>query len=217
MLKIENLSKSFNKKEVLKNISFEINSGEIGVLLGKSGAGKTTILRCIAGLESFNAGSIVIDGVNLKNNSFENNLKGRVGMVFQSFNLFPHLTVLENIIEAPVQVLKISAEEATKIALDLLEKLDLKSESTSYPDQLSGGQKQRVAIARSLAMNPKVLCFDEPTSALDRENINKVEEIIKSFKNQNIAILIITHDEDFSKKVADKIIYIEDGKILKEL
>ena len=216
MLKVVNLRKSFNNEEVLKGISFEIDKGEIGVVLGKSGAGKTTLMRCITGLESFDSGEIVVDETEISRSSEIKKLRGKIGMVFQNFNLFPHLSVLENIIEAPVIVFKRDRKETTKFAMELLEMVGLSDKKEFYPCELSGGQQQRVAIARSCALMPKVLCFDEPTSALDRENIDKVIEIIETCKKKGMAILIITHDNVFSEKIADKTIYIEDGLILDE-
>ena len=216
MLKVVNLRKSFNNEEVLKGISFEIDEGEIGVVLGKSGAGKTTLMRCITGLESFDSGEIVVDETEISRSSEIKKLRGKIGMVFQNFNLFPHLSVLENIIEAPVNVFKRDRKETTKFAMELLEMVGLSDKKEFYPCELSGGQQQRVAIARSCALMPKVLCFDEPTSALDRENIDKVIEIIETCKKNGMAILIITHDNVFSEKIADKTIYIEDGLILDE-
>lgn len=216
MLKVVDLKKSFNNLEVLKGISFEIEKGEIGVVLGKSGAGKTTLIRCINGLESFDSGSIIVDETEIKNSADFSKLRGQIGMVFQNFNLFPHLTILENITEAPIRVFKKSRSEAEKIALELLDMVDLSDKKDMYPYQLSGGQQQRVAIARSCALNPKVLCFDEPTSALDQENIGNVKTIIDKFKNLGMAILIITHDIQFADTVADKIIYIEEGHLVEK-
>ncbi len=216
MLKVVDLKKSFNNVEVLKGISFEIESGEIGVVLGKSGAGKTTLIRCINGLETFDSGEIIVDSIKIKDSNDRNKIRGQIGMVFQNFNLFPHFSVLENIIEAPMRVLGKSRQEAEKIAIDLLEMVDLSDKKDSYPFQLSGGQQQRVAIARSCALMPKILCFDEPTSALDKENIQKVQEIITRFKERGMAILIISHDVAFSKEMADKIIYIKEGLLVNE-
>lgn len=216
MLKVVDLKKSFNNLEVLKGISFEIEKGEIGVVLGKSGAGKTTLIRCINGLESFDSGSIIVDDTEIKNSADFSKLRGQIGMVFQNFNLFPHLTILENITKAPIRVFKKSRSEAEKVALELLDMVDLSDKKDMYPYQLSGGQQQRVAIARSCALNPKVLCFDEPTSALDQENIGNVKTIIDKFKNLGMAILIITHDIQFADTVADKIIYIEEGHLVEK-
>lgn len=214
MLKVVDLKKSFNSTNVLKGVSFDISAGEIAVVLGKSGAGKTTLMRCINGLESFDSGKIIVDDIQINKNSDMKKIRGQVGMVFQNFNLFPHLTVLENIIESPINVFNKNKEESIKLAMDLLEMVDLSDKKDFYPFELSGGQQQRVAIARSCALMPKVLCFDEPTSALDQENIEKVIDIIKAFKKRGMAILIITHDTVFSKKIADKTLYIEDGLLI---
>lgn len=214
MLKVEELRKSFNGVEVLKGISFEVASGEIGVVLGKSGAGKTTLIRCINGLEKFDSGRLIIDDKEIGSGANINEYRGQVGMIFQNFNLFPHLTVMENITISPINIFGKSKTEAEKLALELLDTVDLADKKDFYPYQLSGGQQQRVAIARSCALMPKVLCFDEPTSALDQENIEKVQDIIKRLKNRGLAILIITHDKVFSEKVADKIIHIKDGIIV---
>ncbi|CEH34635.1 amino acid ABC transporter ATP-binding protein [Romboutsia lituseburensis] len=208
MLKVNKLNKSFGENKVLNDISFELKSGEIGVLLGKSGTGKTTILRCINGLEEFDRGEITVDDISIKNVKDINKIRNKTGMVFQNFNLFPHMSVLENIIQAPISVAKISKEEAVNTAKKLLKLVDLEDKINSYPFELSGGQKQRVAIARACALTPKVLCFDEPTSALDAESIKKVINIINELKNKKIAILIITHDIGFANEIGDKIINI---------
>ena len=214
MLKIVDLKKKFGQVDVLKGISFQIDDGEIGVVLGKSGAGKTTLIRCINGLESFDSGKIVLDDVEIKSINDMKEIRGQIGMVFQNFNLFPHLTVLENIIESPVRVFGRNKDEVVKEALDLLEMVDLLDKKDHYPHQLSGGQQQRVAIARSCALKPKVLCFDEPTSALDKENIQKVEEIIRNCKRMGMTILIITHDTVFAREIADKTLNISEGLLV---
>lgn len=213
MLVIKNLNKSFKNNHVLKNISFNLEKGEIGVILGKSGAGKTTLIRCLNGLEKFDSGEIVIDNEVLNNSNDIQSKKGRIGMVFQNFNLFPHMTVLQNIIEAPISIFKIPNDEAIKKANELLTLVDLDNKGNFYPFQLSGGQQQRVAIARACALMPKVLCFDEPTSALDKETTQNIIKIMKKLKNQGMTILIITHDIDFAKEVADKVININNGII----
>lgn len=213
MLKVSNLNKSFNKNKVLNNISFELNKGEIGVLLGKSGAGKTTILRCINGLENFDSGQIIVDGEIIDTSKDIYKLRGKVGMVFQNFNLFPHLNVLENIIQSPVNIFKVKKQEAIKSAKELLKLVDLENKIDSYPCELSGGQQQRVAIARACALMPKVLCFDEPTSALDKDTIKNVVNIMNKLKSNGMTILIITHDVDFANEVCDKIININNGEI----
>ena len=214
MLKIVDLKKKFGQVEVLKGISFQIDDGEIGVVLGKSGAGKTTLIRCINGLESFDSGKIILDEVEIMSINDIKEIRGQIGMVFQNFNLFPHLSVLENIIESPVRVFGRNKDEAVKEALDLLEMVDLLDKKDHYPHQLSGGQQQRVAIARSCALKPKVLCFDEPTSALDKDNIQKVGEIIKDCKKMGMAILIITHDTVFAEEIADKTLNISEGLLV---
>ncbi|MGP1617520.1 amino acid ABC transporter ATP-binding protein [Peptostreptococcus stomatis] len=214
MLKIVDLKKKFGQVEVLKGISFQIDDGEIGVVLGKSGAGKTTLIRCINGLESFDSGKIVLDDVEIKSINDMKEIRGQIGMVFQNFNLFPHLSVLENIIESPVRVFGRNKDEVVKEALDLLEMVDLLDKRDNYPHQLSGGQQQRVAIARSCALKPKVLCFDEPTSALDKDNIQKVEDIIRDCKKMGMAILIITHDTVFAEEIADKTLNISEGLLV---
>lgn len=214
MLKIVDLKKKFGQVEVLKGISFQIDDGEIGVVLGKSGAGKTTLIRCINGLENFDSGKIVLDNVEIKSINDMKEIRGQIGMVFQNFNLFPHLSVLENIIESPVRVFGRNKDEAVKEALDLLEMVDLLDKKDHYPHQLSGGQQQRVAIARSCALKPKVLCFDEPTSALDKDNIQKVEDIIRDCKKMGMAILTITHDTVFAEEIADKTLNISEGLLV---
>lgn len=214
MLRIVDLKKKFGQVDVLKGISFQIDDGEIGVVLGKSGAGKTTLIRCINGLESFDSGKIILDEVEIMSINDMKEIRGQIGMVFQNFNLFPHLTVLENIIESPVRVFGRNKDEVVKEALDLLEMVDLLDKKDHYPHQLSGGQQQRVAIARSCALKPKVLCFDEPTSALDKENIQKVEEIIRNCKRMGMTILIITHDTVFAREIADKTLNISEGLLV---
>jgi polar amino acid transport system ATP-binding protein len=213
MLKVVNLNKSFKQNRVLKDITFELEKGEVGVLLGKSGAGKTTILRCINDLEKFDSGEIIIDNKTIKSSKDMAEIRGEIGMVFQNFNLFPHMTVLENIIESPVNIFKVDRSEAEKSAKELLELVDLEDKLDAYPFELSGGQQQRVAIARSCALMPKVLCFDEPTSALDSDTIQRVVAIIKKLKDKGMTVLIITHDVAFADSVADKIISIKDGVV----
>ncbi|WP_024621450.1 amino acid ABC transporter ATP-binding protein [Metaclostridioides mangenotii] len=213
MLKVVNLNKSFKQNRVLKDITFELEKGEVGVLLGKSGAGKTTILRCINDLEKFDSGEIIIDNKTIKSSKDMAEIRGQIGMVFQNFNLFPHMTVLENIIESPVNIFKADRYEAEKTAKELLKLVDLEDKLDAYPFELSGGQQQRVAIARSCALMPKVLCFDEPTSALDSDTIQRVVAIIKKLKDKGMTVLIITHDVAFADSVADKIISIKDGVV----
>lgn len=226
VLKVDGLNKSFGKKRILKDISFELNTGEILTIIGPSGAGKTTLLRCINGLEKSDRGTIFIDNAYLCRDYNDKNIYARsremkeirqkIGMVFQNYNLFPHMTVMENIIEAPIHVLGLSRDEAVNRAYELLESLGLEDKTDSYPFQLSGGQKQRVAIARALCLNPKILCLDEPTSALDPELRGGIASIIENLASKGMAILIITHDMDFAKRVATRVIFMEDGRIIKE-
>ncbi|UPM54684.1 amino acid ABC transporter ATP-binding protein [Gottfriedia acidiceleris] len=214
MLKVNNLTKQFNKQTVLNEVSFEVNKGEIVTLLGQSGAGKTTILRCINGLESFDGGSIEIDGQMIKSKKDLLNVRKNVGLVFQNYNLFPHKTVIENIIEAPTLVLGMNKEEATKRAMDLLKQVGLSDKANSLPNELSGGQQQRVAIARACALQPKILCFDEPTSALDPELSNGIAEIMKKLANDGMSILVITHDMEFANNVSTRTLLVKEGKVL---
>lgn len=221
MLKVKNLRKSFNKNEVLKDVNLEVKSGEIAVIVGPSGGGKTTLLRCINGLEFCDEGSIEIDkeylcenGVYKKKEQF-NRVRKEVGLVFQNFNLFPHMNVLENLIEAPKRVLKESDEKSKNKAKEILSFLALEDKIRNYPYELSGGQKQRVAIGRALALNPKLMCFDEPTSALDPGLTEEVANLIRSLAKDGMSMLIITHDMDFATKVADKIYSMKNG-VLKE-
>lgn len=208
MLEVKNLNKSFGKNNVLVDLSFKLDKGETGVLFGKSGAGKTTVLRCLNGLEKFDSGEIIIDDEVISNSKDIAKIRHNIGMVFQSFNLFPHMSVLENIIEAPINVLKMPREKAINKAKELLELVDMGDKINSYPHELSGGQKQRVAIARACSLTPKVLCFDEPTSALDSESISMVSKIINDLKSKGMTILIITHDKHFAYEMSDKMINI---------
>ncbi|WP_432792626.1 amino acid ABC transporter ATP-binding protein [Peptacetobacter hiranonis] len=216
MIEVINLKKKFKDTEVLKDISFDVKDGEIAVVVGKSGAGKTTLMRCINGLEEFDSGELVLNGESIKNNNDMKKVRGKIGMVFQNFNLFPHMTVIENIIEAPVNVFGENKEEALKKANELLKMVDLADKGDNYPFQLSGGQQQRVAIARACALKPDVICFDEPTSALDPESIQNVIDVIKKLKENGMAIIIVTHDIGFCDVIADKIIRLESG-IIKEV
>ncbi|MGY0373153.1 amino acid ABC transporter ATP-binding protein [Clostridium sp. JNZ J1-5] len=222
MLKIKGLEKNFNKNKVLKGVDLEIKEGEITVIVGPSGGGKTTLLRCINGLTIPDNGSIIInekylckDG-KMASKKDEIEIRKDIGLVFQSFNLFPHMSVLENIIEAPRVVLGIEKEEAEKKAKEILCFLGLEDKQNSYPCELSGGQKQRVAIGRALAMEPKLICFDEPTSALDPGLTGEVANLIKKLSlEKSMTVLIITHDMTFATKVADRILSMDKG-VLKE-
>ena len=217
MIKVENLHKNFNQLKVLKGIDVNIEKGEIIAIIGPSGSGKSTFLRCINRLEEPNEGSIFIDGNNILDKKTDiNKLREKVGMVFQHFNLFPHKTVMENIILAPMKLKGYSREEAENKALDLLRKVDLVEKKDTYPNKLSGGQKQRIAIARALAMEPEVMLFDEPTSALDPEMIKEVLDVMIDLAKDGMTMLIVTHEMGFAKNVASRILFINDGKILED-
>ena len=222
MLHIENLYKSFGHNEVLKGVNLHIHPGEILVVVGPSGGGKTTLLRSINYLEKCNLGSICLNGKYLLQDGRYadkrtlKEIRRDIGMVFQNFNLFPHLSVLENLTHAPIRILGMTKEVATTEALNILNFLGLSEKANSYPFELSGGQKQRVAIGRALALNPKLMCFDEPTSALDPILTDEVAKVIKSLNTKGMSMLIITHDMEFAKKVADRIVSMDEGKITNE-
>lgn len=222
MLEIKGLMKSFGKVEVLRGVDLEVEAGEALVIVGPSGGGKTTLLRCINALEKCDKGYIKInnrvlmeDGKVAKKENLQE-IRRDIGLVFQSFNLFPHMSVLENIIEAPIKVLKKDKEEAINKAKEILGFLDLNEKADSFPCELSGGQKQRVAIGRALALNPKILCFDEPTSALDPSLTGEVAKLIKSLNEQGMTTLIITHDMEFAKLVSDRVVSMNKGVILEK-
>lgn len=217
MIKIDNLKKSFGKKEVLKGIDLEVTQGEVMVIIGPSGSGKSTLLRCLNLLETPDSGDMYLDdelitgpGVNV------DNVREKMGMVFQNFNLFPHKTVIQNIMLAPMKVKKESQETAEKNAVKLLEKMGLTKKKDVYPNSLSGGQKQRVAIARALAMNPEVMLFDEATSALDPEMVGDVLSVMKDLAKDGMTMVVVTHEMGFAKEVADDVIFMEDGIIVDE-
>ncbi len=226
VLEIEGLYKSFGDNVVLSDVSFQMSEGEIVTVIGPSGAGKTTLLRCINGLEKNDSGIIKIDGCFVCSDQKTNRqrcgkkelrtVRKKVGYVFQNFNLFPHMNVMENIIEAPIYVLKMDREEAEEKARALLESLDLGDKAFAYPYQLSGGQQQRVAIARACALDPILMCFDEPTSALDPEMREGIANIIESLAENNMAILVITHDMAFAKRVSHRLLFMEDGFLTAE-
>ncbi|WP_260871667.1 amino acid ABC transporter ATP-binding protein [Bacillus sp. X1(2014)] len=214
MIHIENLHKSFDQLEVLKGIDLQIYKGEVVALIGASGSGKSTLLRCINRLETVTSGNVIVDNIKL-DNSIKNISKVRqeVGMVFQQFNLFPHMTVLENVTVSPIQVLNKGKAEAEMEAIKLLEKVGLKDKKDVYPKKLSGGQQQRVAIARALAMNPKIMLFDEPTSALDPELVGEVLQVMKQLAFEGMTMVVVTHEMGFAKEVADRVIFMADGVI----
>ena len=217
MINIENLSKNFGNLKVLKNISTTINKGEVISIIGPSGSGKSTFLRCINKLEEPTEGHIYIDGMDLMDKNTDiNKIRERVGMVFQHFNLFPNMTVLENLTLSPTIVKKESKEEAEKYALYLLQKVDLSDKANSYPNQLSGGQKQRIAIARALAMKPEVILFDEPTSALDPEMIKEVLDVMRNLAKEGMTMLIVTHEVGFARNVGNRILFMDNGDIIED-
>ena len=217
MINVENLSKNFGNLKVLKNISTTINKGEVISIIGPSGSGKSTFLRCINKLEEPTEGHIYIDGMDLMDKNTDiNKIRERVGMVFQHFNLFPNMTVLENLTLSPTIVKKESKEEAEKYALYLLQKVDLSDKANSYPNQLSGGQKQRIAIARALAMKPEVILFDEPTSALDPEMIKEVLDVMRDLAKEGMTMLIVTHEMGFARNVGNRILFMDNGEIIED-
>ena len=214
---VKNLKQNFGSLEVLKSISADVREGEVVVLIGPSGSGKSTFLRCLNRLEEITAGEVVIDGVNIAEKKVDmNKVRENIGMVFQHFNLFPHMNVLENIMLAPVELKKMTKEEAAETGLKLLKRVGLEDKAKVYPPQLSGGQKQRVAIARALAMNPDIMLFDEPTSALDPEMVGEVLNVMKQLAASGMTMLIVTHEIGFAREVADRIIFMDGGYIVEE-
>lgn len=216
MIEIKNLHKSFGHVEVLKGVDVSIEEKEVVVIIGPSGSGKSTLLRCMNYLEESTSGDITVDNMKLDKHADINKIRENIGMVFQRFNLFPHMTVLENIVLAPTKVLKISRDEAISTAMDLLQRVGLKEKANSYPSQLSGGQQQRVAIARALAMKPKVMLFDEPTSALDPEMVTEVLDVMKSLANQGMTMVVVTHEMGFAREVGDRVLFVDEGRIIEE-
>ena len=215
MISIKNLKKSFGSVEVLKGVNLEIAEKEVVVIIGPSGSGKSTLLRCINYLEEPTSGEIVVDGMTLGDTDI-NKIRAEVGMVFQRFNLFPHMTAMDNITLAPMKVRGISREEAEDIAMFLLAKVGLADRAAAYPEQLSGGQQQRVAIARALAMKPKVMLFDEPTSALDPEMVKEVLEVMKELAREGMTMAVVTHEMGFAREVGDRVLFVDQGVILEE-
>lgn len=217
IIKVDNLEKQFGDNHVLKGINLRVKRGEVVALIGASGSGKSTLLRCLNRLETSTAGTIFIDDICL--NSSDKNIsliRQEVGMVFQQFNLFPHMTVLENVMIGPIQVLKRNKEEVEKDAINLLEKVGLADKKDVYPNKLSGGQQQRVAIARSLAMKPKIMLFDEPTSALDPELVGEVLNVMKQLALDGMTMVVVTHEMGFAEEVADRIVFLHNGVIVEE-
>lgn len=216
MINIKNLHKTFGKLHVLKGIDARVAEREVVVIIGPSGSGKSTLLRCINFLEQPTDGEIIVDGIPLNTDANINKVREEVGMVFQRFNLFPHMSVLKNITLAPCKVRKMSEAEGEKVALELLEKVGLQDKAYAYPEQLSGGQQQRVAIARALAMRPKVMLFDEPTSALDPEMINEVLDVMKTLAREGMTMVVVTHEMGFAREVGNRVIFMDEGRIVEE-
>lgn len=217
MIKVENVYKSFGKLEVLKGISTDINKGEVVAVIGPSGSGKSTFLRCLNLLEAPTSGKVVVNGQEITDSKTNiSSLRQNIGMVFQHFHLFPHKTVLQNMTYAPITVKKVAKDSAEKKAMELLKRVGLEDKKNVYPSKLSGGQKQRVAIARALAMEPEIMLFDEPTSALDPEMVKEVLDVIKSLAHTGITMVIVTHEMGFAREVADRIVFLDEGKLVED-
>lgn len=217
MIKIKGLHKNFGSLEVLKGIDLHIKLGEVVVIIGPSGSGKSTLLRCINLLEDISSGTVIVDGLDLKDKNTDINfIRTEVGMVFQQFNLFPHMTATENVTLGPIKVRKMPKKDAQRLGLELLRKVGLEDKANVYPDQLSGGQKQRVAIARSLALSPKAMLFDEPTSALDPELVGEVLEVMKALVLEGMTMVVVSHEMGFAREVAHRVIFMDEGVIVEE-
>ena len=217
MIKINNLHKHFGKLEVLKGIDEHIEQGEVVAVIGPSGSGKSTFLRCINKLEEPTDGHLVIDGEDITNTNVDiNRIRAKVGMVFQHFNLFPHMRVIDNLILAPMKVKKMAKEEAVALAMNYLKKVGLEEKAQVFPNKLSGGQKQRIAIARALCMNPEIMLFDEPTSALDPEMVKEVLEVMRELAREGMTMMVVTHEMGFAKEVATRVLFMDGGKILEQ-
>ena len=217
MIKVNNLQKSFGKLEVLKGIDTVINKGDVVCVIGPSGSGKSTFLRCLNLLEIPTGGQIVFDGNDLTDKKCDLNLhRQKMGMVFQQFHLFPHMNILENLTTAPVMLKKLTKEEATSKALNLLKRIGLEDKAYTYPDQLSGGQKQRVAIVRALCMEPAVMLFDEPTSALDPEMVGEVLDVMKELAHMGMTMVVVTHEMGFAREVSNRVMFMDEGIIMEE-
>lgn len=214
---VSHLKKNFGSLEVLKDISTDIHEGEVVVIIGPSGSGKSTFLRCMNKLEEITAGEVIVDGHNLTDKHIDiNKVRENVGMVFQHFNLFPHMNVTQNLMLAPVELKKATKDEARQRALHMLEKVGMADKADTYPEQLSGGQKQRVAIARALCMTPDIMLFDEPTSALDPEMVGEVLQVMKQLAADGMTMVIVTHEMGFAREVADRVIFMDGGYIVEE-
>ena len=217
MIQVVKLNKYFGKLHVLKDVDENIKKGEVVVVIGPSGSGKSTFLRCLNLLEEPTSGDIIFHGKSIIDKSNDiNKQREKMGMVFQQFNLFPHLTILENITISPIKVKKISKVDAEKIAMDLLKRVGLEDKANTYPNKLSGGQKQRIAIVRALAMSPEVMLFDEPTSALDPEMVGEVLDVMKTLAKEGMTMVVVTHEMGFAKEVGDRVIFMDEGRILEQ-
>ena len=217
LIKVENLHKSFGKLEVLKGINAEIDKGDVMVVIGASGSGKSTFLRCLNLLEEPTGGTITFEGVDITDSKVDiNKHRQKMGMVFQQFNLFPHKTVLKNLTLGPTKLLKQSKKEAEANAMRLLERVGLADKANAYPNQLSGGQKQRVAIVRALAMNPDVMLFDEPTSALDPEMVGEVLEVMKQLAKEGMTMVVVTHEMGFAREVGTEVVFVDEGVMVQQ-
>lgn len=217
LIEVKNLCKEFHSKQVLKNISLDINKGDVVCLIGPSGSGKSTFLRCLNRMEEANSGEILFEGTDICKKDVDIDVHRRkMGMVFQQFNLFPHMTVLQNLVLAPMKLQKISADEAEKYAMSLLEKVGLDDRANEYPSKLSGGQQQRVAIVRALCMKPDVMLFDEPTSALDPEMVGEVLSVMKDLAKQKMTMVVVTHEMGFAREVANRVVFLDSGEFVEE-
>lgn len=217
MIHFSQINKHYGQFHVLRDIDLHINTGEVVVIIGPSGSGKSTLLRCINRLETVTSGELVVNSVKVNDKAADiNKLRRNIGMVFQHFNLYPHMTVLDNITLAPIKVNGMSKSEATEIAMHYLSKVGIPDKANSYPSQLSGGQQQRVAIARGLAMKPQIMLFDEPTSALDPEMVGEVLDVMKSLAKEGMTMVCVTHEMGFAREVADRIVFMDQGQILED-
>ncbi len=216
IVQIRNLHKWFGPLHVLKGIHLEVAQGEKLVIIGPSGSGKSTLIRCINRLEDFQEGEVLVDGLNVKDDRALPKVRREVGMVFQQFNLFPHMTVLENVTLGPIRVRGLRREEAEKKAMELLERVGIADQARKYPGQLSGGQQQRVAIARALAMEPKLMLFDEPTSALDPEMVGEVLDVMRALAKGGMTMVVVTHEMGFAREVADRVVFMDEGRLVEE-
>lgn len=216
MIELKNLHKSYGRNEILKGVDLTVEKSEVVVVIGPSGSGKSTLLRCVNYLEVPTSGTVTLEEETITRKSNINSIRAEVGMVFQHFNLFPHMTVGDNITLAPMKVRQESKEKARETALELLGRVGLSEKVDAYPDELSGGQQQRVAIARALAMNPKIMLFDEPTSALDPEMVNEVLDVMKALAESGMTMMVVTHEMGFAKQVADRVLFVDNGIILEQ-